>query len=64
MILWPKIRGKIKFLSSFPAPLLALIIGTLISYILNLDIHCIGDKMSDAGNNQIFNLLNSTISPS
>ena len=55
MILWPKIRGKIKFFSSFPTPLLALIIGTLISYMMNLDIYCIGDKMSNAGNNQNFN---------
>ena len=30
-------------------------IGTLISYMMNLDIYCIGDKMSNAANNEVFN---------
>tara|TARA_B100001996_G_scaffold382218_1_gene373457 strand:- start:458 stop:2167 length:1710 start_codon:yes stop_codon:yes gene_type:complete len=54
LFLWEPIGKKIKFLSNIPSPLIALIIGTSIAYLMNLDIPYIGDKMNNAGESKIF----------
>jgi len=56
LFLWVPIERKIKFLTNIPSPLVALITGTSIAYIFNLDIPYIGDKMGSATQTQIFSL--------
>ncbi len=54
VLFWSKIKKKFKSLSSVPSPLIALIIGTGIAYIFNLDIFYIGDKMGDTNQSDFF----------
>jgi len=54
LFLWEPLEKKIKFLKNIPSPLLALIVGTGIAYLMNLDIPYIGDKMSQASDANIF----------
>ena len=51
---WPMLTKKISFLKNIPAPLVALSFGTIIAYVMNLNIPCIGDRMEEAGNVDIF----------
>ncbi len=55
LLLWPLIKKNFNFINKIPSPLIALIVGTIISYLLNLDIPLIGDKMQNTNNSQIFN---------
>jgi len=54
LFLWDSIARKNKFLESIPSPLLALILGTTIAYLLKLDIPYIGDKMGSTDSFSIF----------
>ena len=54
LFFWSFIEKRIQFLSNIPSPLVALMIGTSIAYLMNLDIPYIGDKMSGADQVQIF----------
>ena len=47
-------KSEIKVLKNIPSPLIALIVGTSIAYFMNLDIPRIGEKMSNASQNEIF----------
>ena len=62
---WPQIGKKIEILSKIPAPLITLIVGTMMAYAMNLNIPYIGDKMDDSSIVNIFTLyvpdLNRTI---
>ena len=62
---WPQISKKIEILSKIPAPLITLIVGTMMAYTMNLNIPYIGDKMDDSSVVNIFTLyvpdLNRTI---
>ena len=62
---WPQIGKKIEILSKIPAPLITLIVGTMMAYAMNLNIPYIGDKMDDSSVVNIFTLyvpdLNRTI---
>ncbi len=51
---WSSLEKRIKVLENIPAPLTALIFGTLTAYFLNLDIPYIGDKMGSSGDSEIF----------
>ncbi len=55
LFLWVPLEKKVKFLANIPSPLVALIVGTGISYFMKLDIPYIGDKMGGAGEGEIFN---------
>ena len=54
LFLWDSIARKNKFLDSIPSPLLALILGTTIAYLLKLDIPYISDKMGSTDSYSIF----------
>ena len=56
LLFWSSIQKKIQFLKNIPAPLVALIIGSSIAYILNLNIPYIGDKMGSTKEAEIFSL--------
>jgi len=56
LFIWTPLEKKIRLLSNVPAPLVALIVGTGIAYILNLDIPYIGDKMGSSQESKIFTL--------
>lgn len=54
LFFWDKVGEQVNILKNIPAPLFALVLGTAISQILQLDIPYIGDKMSGADSDQIF----------
>lgn len=54
LFFWNTLEKKIKFLMNIPSPLIALIIGTSIAYLMNLNIPYIGDKMTGANDAKIF----------
>ncbi len=54
LFLWSTFEKKINVLKNIPSPLIALIVGTSIAYFMNLDIPRIGEKMSNASQNEIF----------
>ena len=54
LFFWSTLEKKIKFLMNIPSPLVALIIGTSIAYLMNLNIPYIGDKMTGANDAKIF----------
>ncbi len=56
MFLWPKLKQKYKLLFNIPAPLIALLIGTSISYFLNLNIPYIGDQFSTSIQSETFKI--------
>ena len=56
LFLWPFLGKKYSILSKVPAPLTALVVGTCIAQIFNLDIPYIGDKMGNTNTNQIFSI--------
>ena len=56
LFIWPSIKKSINYFKNIPSPLIALIVGTLISYFLSLDIPLIGEKMQNTNNSNIFNL--------
>ena len=66
LFLWPYLGNKYPILNKVPAPLTALVIGTCVAQIFDLDIPYIGDKMSNTDSKQIFSIylpdLNRTIS--
>ena len=54
LFMWSRITKKIVRLATVPSPLAALILGTSIAYIMNLNIPYIGDKMGSATDGRIF----------
>ena len=56
LFLWPFFSKTILFLRKIPAPLTALVVGTSIARIFNLDIPYIGDKMGSESANEIFSI--------
>ena len=56
LFLWPFFSKTILALRKIPAPLTALVVGTSIARIFNLDIPYIGDKMSSESANEIFSI--------
>jgi len=56
LFLWPFFSKTISVLKKIPAPLTALVVGTSIAQIFNLDIPYIGDKMTNESANEIFSI--------
>ena len=56
LFLWPLLGKKYSILNKIPAPLTALLVGTCVAQIFNLNIPYIGDKMSNTDANQIFSI--------
>ena len=56
LFLWPFLGKKYSILNKIPAPLTALLVGTCVAQIFNLDIPYIGDKMDNTDANQIFSI--------
>ena len=56
LFLWPFLGKKYLILNKIPAPLTALLVGTCVAQIFNLDIPYIGDKMGKTDANQIFSI--------
>ena len=56
LFLWPFLGRKYSILNKIPAPLTALLVGTCVAQIFNLDIPYIGDKMDNTDANQIFSI--------
>ena len=56
LFFWSQIGKKIEILSKIPAPLITLIVGTMIAYTMNLNIPYIGDKMDNSSVVNIFTL--------
>ena len=56
LFIWPSIKKNLSYLKKIPSPLISLVVGTSISYLLNLDIPLIGEKMQNTNNSNIFNL--------
>ncbi len=56
LFLWPFLGKKYSILNKVPAPLTALVVGTCLAQIFNLDIPYIGDKMDNTDDNQIFSI--------
>jgi len=56
LFLWPFLGKKYSILNKIPAPLTALLVGTCIAQIFNLNIPYIGDKMGNTDANQIFSI--------
>ena len=56
LFLWPFLGKKYSILNKVPAPLTALVVGTYLAQIFNLDIPYIGDKMGNTDANQIFSI--------
>ena len=54
LFLWTPLEKKVKFLTNIPSPLVALIIGTGIAYLMNLNIPYIGDKMGNTAESKVF----------
>ena len=54
LFFWDKVGEKVNILKNIPAPLFALVLGTAVSQILQLDIPYIGDKMIGADSDKIF----------
>ena len=55
LFLWPLIKKNFNYINKIPSPLIALIIGTSISYLFILEIPLIGDKMQNTNESHIFN---------
>ena len=55
LLLWPFIKKNFNYINKIPSPLIALIVGTSISYLFNLEIPLIGDKMQNTNESNIFN---------
>ena len=53
---WSRLEQKVDFLKNIPSPLVALIAGTSIASIMELNIPYIGDKMGGAKEAEIFSL--------
>ena len=56
LFLWPFFSKTILVLRKIPAPLTALVVGTSIAQIFDLDIPYIGDKMTNESANEIFSI--------
>ena len=56
LFLWPFFSKTILVFRKIPAPLTALVVGTSIAQIFNLDIPYIGDKMANESANEIFSI--------
>ena len=56
LFLWPFLGKNYPILDKVPAPLTALVVGTCVAQIFNLDIPYIGDKMGNTEANQIFSI--------
>ena len=56
LFLWPFLGKKYSILSKVPAPLTALLVGTCVAQIFNLNIPYIGDEMGNTNANQIFSI--------
>ena len=56
LFLWPFFSKTILVLRKIPAPLTALVVGTSIAQIFNLDIPYIGDKMTNESAKEIFSI--------
>ena len=56
LFLWPFFSKTISVFRKIPAPLTALVVGTSIAQIFNLDIPYIGDKMTNESANEIFSI--------
>ena len=56
LLFWGILEKKIKFLENIPSPLIALIVGTSIAYLMNLEIPYIGDKMGSETETKIFSI--------
>ena len=56
MFFWPKFKKINKLLVNIPAPLVALLTGTAISYFLNLNVPLIGDQFSSSMQGETFKL--------
>ena len=56
LFIWPYLEKNFKPLTKVPSPLVALVLGTCISYFMNLNIPYIGDKMANSAESQIFSL--------
>ena len=56
LFLWPFLGKKYSILNKIPAPLTALLVGSCVAQIFNLDIPYIGDKMGNTDANQIFSI--------
>ena len=54
LFLWGFVEKRVKILAAIPAPLIALVVGTLIAYLMNSNIPYIGDKMGSADEGKIF----------
>ena len=52
LLFWRTIKTKISLLKNIPAPLVVLIVGTGATYLLNLNIPLMGDKMPETGQNK------------
>ena len=55
LLIWPYLKKNFNYINKIPSPLIALIMGTLLSSLLNLDIPLIGDKIQNANDSKIFN---------
>ena len=53
---WPRLEQKVDLLKNIPSPLVALITGTSIAYLMGLNIPYIADKMGGAKEAEIFSL--------
>ena len=53
---WPRLEQKVDLLKNIPSPLVALITGTSIAYLMGLNIPYIGDKMGGAKEAEVFSL--------
>ena len=56
LFLWPFLIKRYSILNKIPAPITALLVGTCVAQIFNLDIPYIGDKMGNTDANQIFSI--------
>jgi len=56
LFFWPQIGKKIEILSKIPAPLITLIVGSMMAYTMNLNIPYIGDKMDNSSVVNIFTI--------
>ena len=54
LFFWPQLENRIKNFKKIPSPLVALVIGTAIAYLMDLNIPYIGDKMGGDGESKIF----------
>lgn len=54
LLLWDKLKFSLS--NNIPSPLIALVLGTSIAYLMNLNIPYIGDKMNIGKNTDIFSI--------